>query len=568
MMPSIDQSGWRRRWGWAVLALLLGLGRGFAPAASAARPAASAAGCGPLTVTTGVSLNGFVNDEYQWSDSACRPRSATLATNDTTKGGNAKQFTYQLADTSTRVINPGADGAGGFGYVVAHLSNPSFANAYGADDSPLGSGDSATSSVVFAGAHHALHQYTLNYVRYGLTAAALANHSIDPWTTITGPNDPNRQYVTAYPMPVTIQWLFATGRNYPVWTVTFDLSAAPDHAVDSDFRAPYGDMAIEGGDGSDLVAGVAWGDHYQFATLGSPFTMDNDWDYSELNPGAPYDLLYTVNADAEMGLAGTQLAALQTAGGYNNYQAPVWRGHTSGNMGQLCLNDQGAGPAYNHKLPCTSDWAYQLIQYSVASATETTSNKRLAWGADWGSLGNSSFVSSNGVTVSGYPEVSYSVSIVTDPHSGNPTQAIALQAETASLTTLTASVGSVRTQGPAGVGRADTQTYSPAGYNPVYGTWEVGAAQNQASLTFNVSGAAPAALAQPMVVVHGYLGAAAQAGVTLDGAPLTADSDYFASTRPAAEELWLTLNRSLAGTHTLQIAGPAGNAVFLPLVSR
>jgi hypothetical protein len=278
--------------------------------------------------------------------------------------------------------------------------------------------------------------------------------------------------------------------------------------------------------------------------------------------------LWTANTDAEMGLAGTQLATRQNAGGYNNDQAPPWRGHTSANMGQICVNDQGAGPGYDHKLPCTSDWAYQLIQYSVAAASDMTSNKRLAWGADWGSLGNSAFTNSNGTAVSGYPLVSYSVYIVTDPHSGNPTQNMALQAETASLTTLTASMGSVRTQGLAGIGRTDLQTYSPAGYNPIYGTWEVDAAQNQVSLTFSVPGIAPTTLDTPILVVHGYTGAAGAAQVSLDGAPLTAGSDYFASGRPSAGELWLTLNQHLTGTHTLEITGPAASATYLPLLTR
>ncbi len=400
-----------RRSPWIILvaAILAGLSLGPARAAGVAgpdSPAVPAAICSAIAIASGVSINGYLNDQYRWYDSACRLRSTALARNDTSKGGNAKQFTYVLANGTTRTVNPGSNGAGGFGYVVAHLSNPSFAWSYGADDSPLGSGNSATSTNLFSGEHHAIHEYTLNYVRYGLTHDAIANQSIDPWTWINGPNDPNRQYVTVYNMPVRIQWMFATGRDYPIWSVTFDLSAAPDHAIDSDFRAPYGDMKIEGGDGSDLVGGVAWGDSYRFVTSGNVFTMDNDWDYSQLNTGAPYDSLWTATADAEMGLAGTHLTARQNAGGYNNWMAPLWRGKTSLTMGQLCLNDEGAGPAYNHKLPCTSDWAYQLIQYSVASASETTSNKRLAWGADWGSLGNSSFTSSNGYEVSGYPKVS------------------------------------------------------------------------------------------------------------------------------------------------------------------
>ncbi|WP_295449787.1 hypothetical protein [uncultured Thiodictyon sp.] len=520
--------------------------------------AVAAGACRPVVVDSGIagagkSINGFLNDQYTWSDAACRVRNAALARNDTSKGGNAKQFTYTLPNGTTRTVNPAANGAAGFGYVVAHLSNPSFANAYGADDSPLGSGNAATFRKLFTGNHHAIHEYSLNYVRYGLTAAALINHSIDPWTWLTGAADPNRQYVTVYNMPVRIHWMFATGRNSPVWSVTFDLSAAPDHAVDSDFRAPYGDMNIEGGTGANLVAGVAWGDRYRFTTLGSPFTMNNDWDYSQLNTGAPYDALWAAAVDAQMGLAGTQIVARQNAGGYNNYQAPVWRGKTSATMGKLCLNDQGAGPGYNHKLPCSSDWAYQLVQYSVASAAQTTSNKRLAWGADWGSLGNSAFTNSNGYAVSGYPKVSYSVYVVLDPHSANPTQTVAKQAETINLTRLTATLGTVRTQGIAGVGRTDTKPYSPAGYSPIYGTWEVDAAANAVNLTFAVPTTATVALDTPIIVVHGYTKATPPVQVSLDGVGLAADTDYFASVRPDQAELWITLNRKLIGTHGLQI---------------
>ena len=314
-------------------------------------------------------------------------------------------------------------------------------------------------------------------------------------------------------------------------------------------------MKIEGGDGSALVGGVGWGDKYKFLSAGSPFTMNNDWDYSKLNPGAPYSYLWTTTGDAEMGLAGTQLTAKQNAGGYNNYQAPIWRGKTSLNMGTLCLNDGGAGPAYNHKTPCTSHWAYQLIQYSIANATQTTSNKRLAWGADWGSLGNSSFTSSNGYIVSGYPKVSYSVHIVLDPHTGNPTQAIALQAKTASLTTLTASDGTVRTSGIAGVGRTDTVTYSPPGFSPIFGTWEVNAAAttNNLTLSFAVDSTAPSTLDNPIIVVNNYTRTTAPTQVLLNDTVLVANRDYFVSLRPDQSQLWITLNKKLAGTNSFKI---------------
>jgi len=561
----------RRIFGFFFMAVLVSLSFSHSPVTLAAKSAGLASGCGTLVVDSGVanagkSINGFLNDQYKWYDSACRLRSVALARNDTSKGGNAKQFTYVLADSTTRTVDPGSNGAAGFGYVVAHLSNPSFASSYGADDSPLGSGNSATYNKLFVGDNHAIHEYTLNYVRYGLTQYALTYHSIDPWTWINGPSDPNRQYVTVYNMPVRIQWMFATGRDYPIWSVTFDLSAAPDHAIDSDFRAPYGDMKIEGGSGTDLVGGVAWGDSYKFVTSGNPFTMNNDWDYSQLNTGAPYDSLWTSTIDAEMGLAGTRITAQQNAGGYNNYQAPIWRGKTSATMGQICVNDQGVGsPGYDHKLPCTSDWAYQLIQYSVASAIDTTSDKRLAWGADWGSLGNSSFTSSNGYTVSGYPKVSYSVYVVLDPHSKNPTQNIATQAKTVSLTTLTATVGTVRTQGSAGVGRTDIEPYSPIGFSPIFGTWEVDALNNAVDLSFSVSGSAPTTLDTPIIVIHNYTGIASSAQVLLDGTLLTANSDYFMSQRPGESELWITLNQKLAGTHHFQITDATPYHIYLPL---
>ena len=527
--------------------------------AATGQPAAPvAAVCKPLVVDAGAagagkSINGALTDQYLWYDSRCSLRSAALVRSDSAKGGHAKQFSYVLADGTTRTVNPGANSAGGFGYVVAHLSTPSFASAYGKDDSPLGSSAAAAYSKPFTGSHHAIHEFTLNYVRYGLTAAALANHAIDPWTWLSGPADARRQYVTAYNMPVRIQWMFATGRNEPVWSVTFDLSAAPDHAVDSDFRAPYGDMNIDGGTGSDLVGGVAWGDKYRFITVGKPFTMNNDWDYAQPNKGVPYDALWTAVVDAEMGLAGTQTVARQNAGGYNDYQAPVWRGKTSATMGRLCVNDQGAGPGYTHKLPCSSDWAYQLIQYSVASAGQATANKRLAWGADWGSLGNSSFSSSNGYPVSGWPRVSYSVKLVLDPHSANPTQSAAQQAETIGLTRLSASIGSVRSAGPAGIGRSDSQTYAPAGYSPIFSTWEVDAANNALNLNFAVPATAPAPLDTPVIVVHNHSKALSLVQVSLDGVRLIADKDYFLSARPAQSELWMTLARKLQGTHNLQV---------------
>jgi hypothetical protein len=221
------------------------------------------------------------------------------------------------------------------------------------------------------------------------------------------------------------------------------------------------------------------------------------------------------------------------------------------------VNDQGVGAGYNHKVPCSSDWPYQSINYSVSTAIATISNKRLAWGADWGSTGNSSFTTINGYAASGWPKVSYSVFIALDRHSVSPTQALSKQAKTISMSTLSviAGIGSVRTTGIAGVGRSETMTYSPVGYSPVYGTWEVNAsAANSVNLSLAVSGSAPSTLDAPILVVHGYTGPATPTHLLIDGAEMAAGTDYFVSYNSGAQELWVTLNKKFSGTHTIQIS--------------
>jgi hypothetical protein len=115
--------------------------------------------------------------------------------------------------------------------------------------------------------------------------------------------------------------------------------------------------------------------------------------------------------------------------------------------------------------------------------------------------------------------------------------------------TLTASRGTVSTQGPAGVARTDTIPYTPVGFDPIYAAWDAHAASGAATLVLSVFGGS---LANPVFHLHDY-GAAAPSHMTLDGRPLTADSEYFASLDPATSSLWVTLNFTVTGTATLAI---------------
>ncbi len=477
------------------------------------------------------------------------------------KGGHALEFSYPLT-SGRRVAGISAETsqspagetviAGGFGYVVSHLQNAAFAERNGWNDSPLGSpicrGDTSASSTyespactsgwarLFQGRHHAIHEFSLNYPRWGRSGG------VD----------------VRYDMPVTIDWFFHTGVDAMIYAITFDLSGAPANAVVADVRAPYGSMNFDGiapNTWGGTIGGVAWAETRKFETLATgALTMNSPWTWSATNSGPAYNSIWTNSTDAEMGSVATHVIGKMDAGGYNHPN--TGRGLTSAG-GTSCTSD-GHYNGQAHTMPCASNWSFQSVNFSYYDAngnpalSSGTASKRFAWGADWGYLGRASFTSVNGNVVAGHPRVSYSVFVVLDTHTKSPTKRIAAQVETINATTITASTGSVRTTGPAGVGRSDTITYSPAGYSPLFSTWELEAAANAVVARIDVGGSGE--LDRPTFVVHGYTASAAPGSVTLDGITLTADQGYFASVDPAKQELWLTLNYRLSGArHRLTV---------------
>ncbi|MBX3224096.1 MAG: hypothetical protein KF795_26510 [Labilithrix sp.] len=505
-------------------------------------------------------ISGRATDEYDWSDRTCRSRTAALVRVDR-KGGHALEFTYPLdvgrrtagisAESSTR---PGGETivVGGFGYVVSHLQNAQIATRNGWNDSPLGSplckSDTSPASTYdspacttgwarpFTGRHHAIHEFSLNYPRWGRAGGADVR----------------------YDVPVTIHWFFHTGMDATVYAITFDLSSAPANAIVADVRAPYGSMNFDGvaaGTWGGTIGGVGWADRKKFETLAAgAMTMNSPWTWTADNSGPAYNFLWTNTSDAEMGSVATHVIGRMDAGGYDH--GATGRGLSSAG-GAGCASDSSYDNLA-HTMPCASNWSFQSVNYAFWNASgnpalnAATSSKRLAWGADWGYLGRSTFTNVNGNTIAGHPRVSYSVFVVLDAHSKAPVKGLASQVEVIAATTLTATVGAVRTSGAAGVGRTDTMSYSPIGYSPVYSTWELDAAGNAASVGIDVN--APGLLDRPTFVVHGYTAATPPATVTLDGTTLTADQSYFASVNTAAQELWITLNSRLSGTgHRLTV---------------
>lgn len=491
--------------------------------------------CG-MTVQHGVTVtpapaDPMVSDVFNWCDASGKPREAVLAHNDQTganagvyanHGGSLQQYSYRMPDNSTRtatITTYGNGGYGGFGYVVSHSAD-TYCNG---DDSPLGYSFTGTWSRVFEGRHHAIFRFQQDYQRH------------------CGPN-PNPPTTL---VPVTIDWVFASGRDNPVWAITYDLSAVPQDFLFDDSRAPYGELNFDG-NGSIDVDGVAWGDRYQFTTTSAPATLNSTWAWNASNAAnpVPYVKEWIAATDATMGLVQTQTIDQQDAGGGRN---PYYLDVTA-YWGKTSANGNACG---NYKMPCQDAWPYQANAYSIGGSPNN--NTRLTWGTQYGFLGQANYASNqtiapdpdNGPYLSGWPKKSYSIYVVLGPHSTLPVEAQRIQVETVQSLTLTTTTGAVATNGPAGVNRSDAMTYMPAGYDPVYGALAFNAAANALDANIKVGSGT---LKKPLLVLRNYTSGNFPAMVKLNAVPLVMDVDYFPSLRMAASELWITLNRDLTGT--------------------
>lgn len=486
----------RTPWGPVLLAALL-LACGGKEVRPGDGPDAGSPGeraCAALRLERDVTLDGFRTDRYVWRDRECRPRSAYVVRNDGTdpagwNGGYIRRYTYEV-DGAERTCDGSHNEVPGWGMVTCHLRN-------GATWGNWTQEIQGTGRVVFEGRHHALHE-----LRWPLP---LDGHVVQ----------------------VTVHYLFATGRDHPLYAITHDASGVPADVLDADVRSPYGDLLFDGNANAE-IAGLGWGDRHRFVTLNSPVTMNSGWDYREPNV-VPYTRMWTAAPDAEMGVVQTQTWVQKPAGGYWLYPS----------LGQ---RDED-GP-----MPQDWNWTYQLNQYELPT---TTRSHRLAWGSNFGAVGKREYPRyGDDGNLSGYPYQSYSVFMVLGKHSQDPVMKQAAEVESWQGVRLTATEGQVRTQGPGGVGRSDAVTYDVPGYNPVYATWEAQAASNRAQLRFELG---DRTLSQPVVVLRGYTASGPPTRVTLEGQSLAADVDYFASVDTAGDALWLTVGRSLTGTATLRV---------------
>jgi hypothetical protein len=456
-----------------------------------------AGGCHALVVQAGAKVEGTSADTFTWYDDRCLPRTASLLRNDAADafgehGGYLRALSYQAAGKTRAIKGSGANGWQGFGYIVSHFGS----SGDDADTMSVG----GTYRTVLAGRHHAIHEF-----KWDISPGGLVH--------------------------VTVHWMFSTGRAHPLFAITLDSSATKAGTVQADSRSPYGDLSWDNGAQGD-ISGDGWGDTHKFTTTGSgPVSPTSAWDYTKANT-IPYAYEWSTPTDAEMGLVSTLSWASRISGG--DYGGGVLSGEW-GKTGTKLLTD----------IP-DWEWPYQLNQYELPYAT---SSHRIAWGATFGAVGSASYTAF-GQTLSGYPDQSYTVYVVLGTHATSAVAAQVAAVEATQGVSLTATRGTVATQGIGGPGRTDMVKFPQAGFDPVYAAWTVDAAANAATVSFK---AGASMIANPMFEVRGYTATAAPASVSYAGRALVADVDYFATVDTAGQRLWLTLNQTVTGTGTLVI---------------
>jgi hypothetical protein len=518
-----------------------------------------------LTVTSVTSDNGLPALSVQWTDSAGLPRTAIMVNQSQTGAyqgpGYLRQLTYQSDPGTNRVctgtdfIQGGTDEFSGDGFVQNHTGydlngNDDFSSA----NFPLVPG---TTTVTLQGTSHAIITYNM------------------PNYQIGGTN-----------VPTTIQWFFADGRSHPIFAITQDargLESTQQGNLSADSRSPYGDMAYDGDGVNAYVGGASYGDTFKFVTLAAnEVTTNSGW--KDIDPNSiPYAMQWAnpATVDAEMGHVATLPITVYDQGSDSRLYPPVDPRNTSQLNGPM-LTDES--------------WAFQILNYQwPTGAPVPITTKRLTWGANFGRVGGfdeyGDYPDTPYLNITQYSQhstdpvgeallgdradgmlMAYSVFVVFGTHTGGYTNGTVgrqvIQMQNVTHATLSASIGTVETSGPAGVGSASSATisYTPSGYDPTYSTWEIAATTNAVNATLALTANYP--LDHPVFVINGYTSSQLPTSIAVGAGLTNAGVNYFATLDTAGRRLWITVNRLVTNSLNLVVnASGGGGGASPPAIS-
>lgn len=325
-------------------------------------------------------INGIAVNTYTWTDSAGRPRTASLkreGSGNPGHGGYAVQLTYEVAGRTVRVDGT-QGGEMGFGFFVGHErtrdfddnSNGTIAGKHGEDDSPLGLGFAVTStrSTITADSTVATHTFTSTYPKWG-TVQAMAD--VDQRAPAAASAHQR------FELPLTIRWVFEKGTDYPRIDTTLDLSATQAGQLAFDVRGPYGTVEFADANPGATLHGVQWGDSaFHFTTktaVNADLTTAVAWAWNEpIGQSRRYNALIArlpaLDELYEIGLVEKPLAG-ETGLTYGTWADT--RGLESVASGRALLSNEFPG----------WQWPFQSAQYSGLSANAASTFKKFAWGS-------------------------------------------------------------------------------------------------------------------------------------------------------------------------------------------
>jgi hypothetical protein len=342
---------------------------------------------------------------------------------------------------------------------------------------------------------------------------------------------------------VTNEYVFRNGEDSFIQTFAYDASDGGTSLGD-DMRGPYNQTDWPK---ATPVSGFGFGTQYKFVTTGpivsgdanvkgavkvpwqwnAPNVIPFVWEWSDTEQGAA--------VDREYGLVQNQTYVEQDMGG----------GYYGG-------GDAFDGPPPRSGTSMPAAWS---VPTQLNSYDSNYTSGRITWGSVYGVFQNDRFNDTATVRMGNdlYPINAWSITHVVGKFSDHGVETRVTDTENVYKTTLSAAVGTVKTEGPRGPGSFTANgtmprvTYANAGYNFVYRTWEAAAVQGQATLALASGGS----LVKPSFIISGT---SADAEVGLDGVRLTAGTDYTASYDTSAGALWVTLQRTLpAATTTVTI---------------
>jgi hypothetical protein len=502
------------------------------------------------------------SDVISWQDADGQTRTITMVDNNAQPGGVASQMTYQDTVAAQPVTlapatQTGGNPVDGYGYVVSHYgggyTGDSNCEMNGDPNSPVAQFQ-GTTRVVFQGRNHLIYEITLQYPREG-------------------------QDGNCYQIPITIDWVFASGRSYPVYAITWDVAgsgAGNNVLYPFDSRAPYGAMEFDGmGNAYFPIQKLSWADYdYAFETTSSPAAdgdvcMDSAWTWNTPSNGFPFVQLDAATASRSFAIMATNSGQYMHAGGYADsvLSGADGRGTTSALRGSVLCDPMGGdsidvppGPYYT--MPCVNDgWPYQSLNWNLAVGPPTTSNNTFTgtypapmvdWGTDYyigttipgaqtaeglAATANSLTLAAPPADAVGYPQASYSTYIVYGPTT-EVNDFASLVPMVSSAFAPDGTTTTAVTTCPAGAGRADTISCQPANYDEIYAAVRVSSVDG-AHFGFTPS---VGNLSQLTIAVEHFTGTVIPATLAMAGTatPLADGTDYFASLRLSTGELWIT----------------------------